>query len=128
MLVHITWLQGSHLRMRTARARAARSSQLPGVYSQFLPPFALPLCLVSSVGSLAGVEFHTVIMCLGTVGVSTQLSHPKQQLGAWGSSGAGHAVTHTSDTCLPSTGANPYWYGGVLVMLGWVGGASPARP
>ena len=65
---------------------------------------------------------------LGTVGVSTQLSHPKQQLGAWGSSGAGHAVTHTSDTCLPSTGANPYWYGGVLVMLGWVGGASPARP
>ena len=56
---------------------------------------------------------------LGTVGVSTQLSHPKQQLGAWGGSGT---------RACPSTGANPYWYGGVIALLGWVGGASPARP
>ena len=45
---------------------------------------------------------------------------PQAAISLVGGSWEGHAVTHASDTCLPSTGANPHMYGGV--MLGWVGG------
>ena len=55
-----------------------RSSSLP-----------LPSLSLQCGEPMRGFRVHTVITCVGTGGVSTQLSHPKQQVVSWGVAGRG---------------------------------------